>query len=190
MLIKVFPTAPVHDGPAGPVLDRPLLHAWVDTLLSDAISDRPAGVTPAVDPLLGQRWRTDPILAREPHLLEVDATGCGYARSDLLDPLYAWPMWSEVLLPDLLGAGYPLDLLQEVLSPLDYQEARQTSYDPSGVANWIRQGLPRDLLDDVRRFFDPQIGAYLDSWTHLPAGDLEPGWDVRIPARTLVVEER
>lgn len=190
MLVKVFPTAPVHDGPAGPVLERPLLHVWVDTLLSEAISDRPAGVTPAVDPLLGQRWRTDPILEGEPRLLEVDAAGCGYARSSLLDPLYAWPMWSEVLLPELLAAGHPLALLEEVLSPLDYQEARQTGYDPSQVAVWIRQGLPRDLLGDVRRFFAPQLGAYLDSWTHLPAGDLEPGWDVRVPARALVAEER
>ena len=188
MLIKVFPTAPVHDGLAGPILDRPLLHAWVDTLLADAISDRPDGVTPAVDPLLGQRWRTNPILDGEPRLLEVDPVGSGFARSDPLDPLYAWPMWSEVLLPDLLAAGHPLELLQEVLSPLDYQEARQTSYDPNQVAGWIRQGLPRDLLDDVRRFFSPQIEAYLDSWTHLPAGDLEPGWDVRVPARTLVAE--
>ena len=189
MEIVIYPLVPLPGTLLGAPA-RPLLYAWVDTLV--ALADEQAG-TPSTAPTAGirrsaLRGRGEAITTgSRPVRLGVDPAQCGYGRGEGLDPLYSWPMWHEVLVPALETEGFPRDLIEEAVSPVNYHEAASTAFDTAGVEHYIRNVLDPALREAVRNFVAPAIDDYLATWTTLPEQDTlswapEPGWEVVVPA--------
>lgn len=136
----------------------------------------PAGGVPKVNDPHGRIMRLRVIPAR-----------CAVARKAASDVLFAWGSWRQ-LLYHLAEGGSPASLIEEVISPVNYEEAFIAA-DLDGVSGYIRS-LDRSLLSEIVVYFSNAIDDYLKSWTSLAdwtQTDPRPGeWEVVVPEEGLL----